>query len=242
MNLWLRTTAIAGLLALFALQANAGFAQWLQGWLSKPPVDYGFWQCSNCYIPAPNTPIDATTGPADLQMFIKANNDEIHKSKNESVHRWIPNSSITICNSSGVCITVKYAAASNWWLPAAGSYPLPPGKTPKVPAKSEISQQPSPNTIGGPGTVGLTPIGLPTLTTSWIVTLPVESVPHIVTPSVTVIDENGNVLVESIGSPVDLNSLNDPVGDTLDWGFDSMGLDAPGGGGGTPCYCNPIQE
>jgi hypothetical protein len=217
-----------------AVQTHADVRSWLNRQLGRAAVDYGFWRCTNCYIPAPGTPVDTTTGPADIQVFIKYNNAEIHDSKNETVHRWTPNSKITICNASDVCITVQYPAASNIWLPAAGSYPLPPGKTPKVPKAPEVSQS-TPTGGGGarPGRVVLNPIGLPAITSQWSVTLP-ETNRRVVTPSVTIVQDG--VSTTYTGSPVDLGLLNSPTGDTLNWGNESSGLDyAPSGGG----HCFP---
>jgi hypothetical protein len=227
MKHFVRTLAAAALIAV-ASQANAGFWDWLVGQLGKGPVDYGFWLCSNCYIPAPGTPVDMTTGPVDLQVFIKVNNAEIHDSKSEKVHRWTPNSKITVCNSGNTCITVMYPAGQNFWLPAAGSYPLPPGKTPKVPKYPDVAQ--SPPSGARPGRVVLVPIGLPVTTSRWNVTLP-ETTRRVVTPSVTIIQDG--VSTTYVGSAVELGSLNTPVGDTLNWGSEAGGLDyyAPGGGG-----------
>lgn len=233
----IRTLAAAVLVAV-TFQANAGFWDWLVGQLGKGPIDYGFWLCSNCYIPAPGTPVDVTTGPVDIQVFIKTNNAEIHDSKDEKVHRWTPNSKITVCNSSNTCITVIYPAAQNLWLPAVGSYPLPPGKTPKVPKYPNVAQ--TPPSGARTGRVVLGPIGLPVTTSRWTVTLP-ETTRRVVTPSVTITQDG--VSTTYVGSPVDLGALNSPTGDTLNWGSESVGLDyAPGGGGGGVCTSGcPIQ-
>jgi hypothetical protein len=210
-------------LLLLAAQAQAGILDWLRGQLSKAAVDYGLWYCTNCQVPAPGVPIDTLTSPSDITAFIKYNNFEIHESKNETVHRWIPNSKISVCNSANNCLTVIYQA-QGFWLPAAGSYPVPPGKTPKVPKNPEVSQTP-PN-VSRPGRVVLSPIGLPVTTSQWTVTLP-ETTRRVVTPSVTIIQDG--VSTTYVGSPVDLGGLNNPVGNTLNWGIEAIGLDVGGG-------------
>jgi hypothetical protein len=205
-------------------KVEAGVWDWIIGQLGKAPVDYGLWSCPNCYIPGPNVPVDPTGGGlGNIHEFIKYNNPEIHDSKGEKVHRWIPNSSITVCNANNLCLTVYYPADTNLWVPRVGSYPVPPGKTPKVPKNPDVSKSPPPSG-GGAGRVGLVPIGLPATTSQWSLTLP-ETTRRVVTPSVTI--KQDGVSTTYIGSPVDLGALNDPTGDTLEWKGEAAGLNYP---------------
>jgi hypothetical protein len=217
----------AVLLMLSAAHVKAGVWDWIWNQLSAGPVDYGYWFCANCYIPAPGVAVDEGS-ISGIQAYIKANNYEIHESKNEKVHRWIPNSSITICNSNSTCLTVYYPAMSNKWLPRTGSYPLPPNVTPKVPKNPDVEVNHQ-----GDGWVGLAPIGPAAGPSAWAITLPASASPRIVTPSVSMIFE-GNTITW-VGQPIDLNALNDSIGDTWDWGTDSSGLDNPVGGSDNGC-------
>jgi hypothetical protein len=220
-----RNCALACLLLLSSLSANADFLDWLGRQLNKPPVDYGYWSCSNCYIPSPTTPVDPTTGPADLQSFIKYNNTEIHDSKNETVHRWIPNSVITVCNAQNVCLTLKYAAASNLWLPEQPSFPLPPNKTPRVPRVPEVTQSPPPDAGQPGGTVGLWPQGMPTLSSNWFLAIPNTPItpPRMLTPSITVVQQDGTSTTY-VFPPFVAEPLAPDVGNTFNWGPEASGL------------------
>lgn len=109
--------------------AHAGFSEWLNGWFTAPPVDYGRWLCTDCALVGPTAGDNgewARTEPADILAYIKAYNSQIHASKNERVHRWIPASVITICNGT-TCQPVEYQA-SGVWLPRVG--PLPDSGAP----------------------------------------------------------------------------------------------------------------
>jgi hypothetical protein len=138
-------------------------------------------------------------------------------------------------------LTVQYPAASNIWLPVAGSYPLPRGKTPRTPKYPDVSQSP-PGSSGSPGAgrVRVSPIGWPSVTSNWSVTLP-EPTRRVVTPSVTVIQDG--ISTTYVGSPVDLGTLNGPTGDTLNWGYESTGLDyTPSSSGGAACKACELMQ
>lgn len=217
------------LLLLLSGQAQANLRDWLNDRFSGSPVDYGFWSCPSCYIPNPQEPT-ATTALADIQAFILANNDEIHSSRNERVHRWLPNSRISICNSSGVCITVLYRPATVLWMPVAPSYPKPPGVEPKNPQNQPVSQtQPS-------GTVALDPVGMPDpYHGQWSITIP-DLPQRELTPSVTVI-QDGNVNTYT-GPALNLEPLSWDIGTTLNWSYDTYWLNGGGCAVGDP-YCMP---
>jgi hypothetical protein len=75
------------LVAIFLVSApllsHAGIRDWIMHQLGKPPVDYGYWKCGNCYLPPLGTPPEQTGSLADVHTFVKYNNGEIHDSKKE---------------------------------------------------------------------------------------------------------------------------------------------------------------
>ena len=83
-------------------------------------MDYGAWECSSCNIPNQGQPGNSAD-LAEIAAFIYAHNPEIHDSKNETVHRWINNSTITICDLDS-CLQVIYSTGrgSISWLPTTG--------------------------------------------------------------------------------------------------------------------------
>lgn len=208
------------------LPAYAGFPDWLDRQLRKPSVSYGYWQCDNCYIAAPSLPKESS-GLADLKNFIQANNGEIHSSKSEQVHRWIPRSTITLCNRAGLCITLAYMADTLLWMPVAPSFPKPPGVEPRKAKNQDVSQSDPGGTLGG--TIELDPIGLPSPTSQWSVTVPYLP-PRRLIPSVTIIQHNTSTTY--IGAPIFLDPIRIDMGLTLEWGVESWGLSW-----GSPGFC-----
>jgi hypothetical protein len=222
---------LAGISLVLVGNVHAGLLEWIQKWLGAPPVDYGYWQCNNCYIPGPGS-FDPSIGPVDLNTFIKFNNAEMHDSKKETVHRWIPNSIVTICNSDGQCITVYYPADQNLWLPKSPSFPKPPTVSPRVPKIPEVAvNAPTPTTATSSGNVEANPIGLPSLSSQWDVSVPVSSFAplRVLTPSVTIIQSDGTQTTYRfepfIASPTPQGQqLELDIGNTLNWGEGASGL------------------
>lgn len=192
--------------------ANAEFPNWFRNLFDKPAVDYGAWECSFCVIPAPNVPVSAQD-PSDLQIFVRTYNNEIHESKNETVHRWIPNSVITICDAQN-CLLVKYITATALWLPVVPSTPRGT-RSVRVPKTPETSSLP----------VDVTPIGPAPdyYTGQWNVTVPWYDT-HEVTPSVTVVYDGESTTF--VGTPVEIPVMVEPdIGSYLEWNADTWGLD-----------------
>lgn len=208
------------------MSSSAGFMDWLDRQLQKPSVNYGFWQCDACYIAAPSEPKESS-GLSDLKNFIQANNDEIHSSKNEPVHRWIPQSTITICNQSGVCITVAYQADTLLWMPVGPSFPKPPGVTPKKPKVQDVGENDPEGTIGG--TVDLWPVGLPSPTSQWNITI---MFPPREPRGEVIIIHHTTYFATYQGTPFALDLVREDVGSSLGWGAESWGLTW-----GNPGYC-----
>lgn len=107
--------------------SNAAFSEWFQRLYSKPPVGYGAWECLSCTIPNPGATNSIDAIP-DITIFIRAVNGEIHDG--ERVSRWIPNSTITVCNANN-CLTVIYQSNGSWF--PLGPVTVRGSRTVKVP-------------------------------------------------------------------------------------------------------------
>ncbi len=216
----------------FVLAANARVPEWLDRLLSRPAVDYGYWLCSNCSLPAPYEPANTTSAPADINMFVSDNNPDIHDSKNEKIHRWTPGSSITVCNSQNVCMTVYYQSGTKLWMPRLPTYPKPPNVQPKVPKNPEVSNLQQ-NWIGVDSVDSFPdPFG-----GSWMIEIPYLPPKQ---GSVTVIQQQNSTMY--IGPSYEMDFIINDIGSTLNWNDDAAGLAGPGTGGcgapGDP-YCVP---
>lgn len=149
----------AVLMVLFVSTASqAGFGDWFNRMFSTTPKDYGTWECLSCTIPKPGDPVSNVAIP-DVSAFIQANNAEIHA--DEKVARWIPNSSITVCNAE-YCLKVYYQAMSKWWLPRGPATDRGTREV-KVP-KNDVPTGHRPISISFTGPV-------PTPTTQWTITI-----------------------------------------------------------------------
>jgi hypothetical protein len=114
----LSATAAAVTLA-FSPPTEAAFRDWLYGLFTGPAQNKGIWLCAECHVPPPGTAI-AGSVLTDVIDWIKANNDQIFAQ--DRVQRWIPNSSITVCDGTS-CVTVYYQADTVVWLPKGPSTP-----------------------------------------------------------------------------------------------------------------------
>jgi hypothetical protein len=206
--------------------STAGYFDWFLNLFSTPPIDYGAWECQSCVIPAPGTPVTAQE-PAGVNAFVRANNREIHDSKNELIHRWIPNSTITVCDSN-TCILLKYVTATALWLPIVP--PTPRGNRPvTVPRIPDVANS-------EPGFIDLvevTPIGpAPDPAGDWSVYVPWD-IPsgRPLNPSITV-NELGPAETSFFGPAIDLPPWLEPeIGEYNSWSPDCWGLDD------FPYYC-----
>lgn len=224
---------------------HATLRDWFLEQIGRPAQDRGTWLCTNCNLPAPYVSSPPGTSFPDVNMFVQAINHEIFAGK--AVARWVPNDSITVCDSGAVCLTVYYVAATKLWVPRMPSYPQPPGVSPKVPQNTPQTSLPS-------GGLAMEPVGpVLCLTCSLSITLPAGFTPAPErVPSVTMILYPPEPLfsapaIQLIGPSIDAfigmaDLIQVRFGEYSAWSPDAfaIGLGGGGGGGGGGSGCGGV--